>query len=205
MSMKHSPSSSVATERYQSILRVAERLFSERGYQSVSIDEIAKTASVSKGLIHYHFSSKEELLESILKGAMAALSDRLTAIARSDKTTRAKIREAVEVYLDQAGSRLDFGRTVFSVAIFTEKTKDALIALREEILLKLAGLVEDGIAKGEFKPVDSRLTAIFVIGMIFEVLREAAMQGQLPPAGKIADDITRTLCEGISRPFGEVV
>ena len=132
---------------------------------------------------------KEGLLESILKGALAALSNRFTAIARSDKTTRAKIREAVEVYLDQAGSRLDFGRAVFSVAIFTERTKDALIALREEVLLKFAGLVDDGIARGELKPVDSRLSAIFVLGMIFEVLREAAIQDQLPSADKIADDI----------------
>jgi len=204
MTMSQSTSSSVATQRYQGILRAAEKLFRERGYQSVSIDEIAKTAAVSKGLVHYHFSNKEGLLESILKGAMAALSNRLTAIARSDKTTRAKIREAVEVYLDQAGSRLDFGRAAFSVAIFTERTKDALIALREEVLLKFAGLVDDGIARGELKPVDSRLSAIFVLGMIFEVLREAAMQDQLPSAGKIADDITRILYEGISRPHQEV-
>lgn len=205
MTMKHSPSSSVVTDRYQSILRAAETLFREKGYQSVSIDEIAKAAAVSKGLVHYHFTSKEELLESILRGALAALSSRLSAIARSDKTTLAKIQEAVEVYLDEAGSRLDFGRTVFSVAIFTEKTKDALIALREQILLGFADLVDYGIASGEFKPVDSRLTAVFVVGMIFEVLREAAMQGQLPSAAKVADAITRTLYEGISQPLSEVV
>ena len=205
MTVKDSASSSVATDRYQSILRAAEMLFREKGYQSVSIDEIAKTAAVSKGLVHYHFTSKEELLESILKGALAALTSRLSAIARSDKTTLAKIQESVEVYLSEAGSRLDFGRTVFSVAIFTEKTKEALLALREQILLGFARLVDHGIARGEFKPVDSRLTAIFVIGMIFEVLREAAMQGHLPSATKIAGDITRTLYEGIGQPPGEVV
>ena len=49
------------------ILRTALTLFSENGYFSTSIREIAKTAKISTGLLYNYFESKEGLLTALLK------------------------------------------------------------------------------------------------------------------------------------------
>ncbi len=48
------------------ILDTAERLFSERGYAATSLRSIMSAAGVNVAAVHYHFHSKESLLESIL-------------------------------------------------------------------------------------------------------------------------------------------
>ncbi|KAG8148516.1 hypothetical protein BFF94_037550 [Burkholderia catarinensis] len=44
------------------ILDAGERLFIERGYRSVSLEEIAETAGVTRGALYWHFRGKGDLL-----------------------------------------------------------------------------------------------------------------------------------------------
>lgn len=191
-----------STDRYEAILQTAESLFAEKGYQNVSTEEIARTAGVSKGLVHYHFSNKEELLIKILERGRDLLSTQLSDIEETDETARSKMRAAVKAYLDVASARPALTRMAliaFFEAPYTEKLKSLWVGYLEENLNAFAGLIEEGIAKGEFEPVDSKLTTHFVIGMAFEVLRVTALQQQPLETGKIADEITRVLINGIAR------
>jgi AcrR family transcriptional regulator len=52
------------------ILAVATRLFAEQGFTKTTVEEIAATAMVSKGLVYVHFPSKEALLEKVLSLAL---------------------------------------------------------------------------------------------------------------------------------------
>jgi AcrR family transcriptional regulator len=57
------PSVRPSTSRtVQRILDAAARLFGKEGYRGASMDAVARAAGVSKGLLHYHFQSKEHLL-----------------------------------------------------------------------------------------------------------------------------------------------
>lgn len=51
------------------LLGQAQRLFGERGYAATSLEQIAEAASVTKGAIYGHFSSKEDLLISAIEAA----------------------------------------------------------------------------------------------------------------------------------------
>lgn len=50
----------------ESILATAKMLFSEKGYDATSMDDIALRTSIPKSLIYYHFKNKEALLNSII-------------------------------------------------------------------------------------------------------------------------------------------
>lgn len=52
----------------QRILDAAERLFAERGYENVSVRDIADEAGVTHPLIYYHWGSKRELLAAVVAG-----------------------------------------------------------------------------------------------------------------------------------------
>jgi len=55
------------------ILNSALNLFSKNGYSNTSMNEIAKYAKISKGLIYNYFTSKEELLSRVIKHGMESL------------------------------------------------------------------------------------------------------------------------------------
>jgi len=49
------------------ILQQAMRLFLEKGYHGTSIDEITQAAELTKGALYWHFRSKQDLLQRIIK------------------------------------------------------------------------------------------------------------------------------------------
>lgn len=51
-----------AARSIQRILDAAARMFGQEGYRGASMNAVAAAAGVSKGLLHYHFRSKEHLL-----------------------------------------------------------------------------------------------------------------------------------------------
>jgi AcrR family transcriptional regulator len=63
----------------QRILRVAERLFSRRGYRNVTVRDIADAAHVTHPLIYHYFGSKRGLFSAVLEknqGRMRAIAER---------------------------------------------------------------------------------------------------------------------------------
>lgn len=189
----------IVTERYAAIMQTAERLFGEKGYRGVSIEEIAKAAGVSKGLVLYHFTSKKALLEHVLRDGITTLLTGIDTSTQSGESVRIKLRAAVEVHLSMLNSRPYLWRIAFFEGIFGEELKDIIGNFSEEILLKIDGLVQEGITRGEFKPVDSRIAAILLLGMIMGLTLQAAMQQQpLLPVGRMADEITKLFYQGLS-------
>ncbi len=68
----------------EKILRVASQMFSNQGYGSTSVRDIAKEAGVNIAAINYHFRSKQELLWQILQNSNRHLREIADEIARSD-------------------------------------------------------------------------------------------------------------------------
>jgi AcrR family transcriptional regulator len=58
------------------IIAVAERLFGEKGYEATSLRHIIAEAGVNLAAIHYHFGSKEELLNEILSRFAGPINQR---------------------------------------------------------------------------------------------------------------------------------
>ncbi len=56
-------------ERKREIFAVAEKLFGERGYDTVTMSQIAAQAGMSKKTLYVHFTDKEELLKSLVSSS----------------------------------------------------------------------------------------------------------------------------------------
>lgn len=57
----------------QKIVATAETLFAQQGFDATGIDQIAKTAGITKSLIYYYFTSKDEILSAIFQNFIAKL------------------------------------------------------------------------------------------------------------------------------------
>ena len=89
------------TETKQKILDTAERLFGDQGYAATSLRHIIADAGVNLAAIHYHYGSKEELLDEVVmrkagpvNAERLALLDRYEAEAGSGPLAVEKVLEA---------------------------------------------------------------------------------------------------------------
>lgn len=77
-------------ERRQQIVRIAMKLFSQRGFRGTTTKEIAQAAGISEAMVFRHFATKEELYTAILDdkacaGDMAEMCETVAgAVARGD-------------------------------------------------------------------------------------------------------------------------
>jgi AcrR family transcriptional regulator len=99
-----------AEERRTGILDAALAAFSQSGYHSASIDDIAREAGVSKALIYEHFASKQELYADLIARNARELTQRIGAAL-------------VGVELESSASRLATGLDAFFA--FVEERRDA--------------------------------------------------------------------------------
>jgi AcrR family transcriptional regulator len=76
----------------QKIETAALSLFARKGF-SVTVDEIAKTAALSKGLLYSHYPSKEALIVELVRQATVIFGARIKEIADKDSSAAEKIRQ----------------------------------------------------------------------------------------------------------------
>jgi AcrR family transcriptional regulator len=77
------------------ILHETTRLFVERGYDGVSIREIAEACHITKAALYYHFMDKERLLVEILETGLGAFHQLLEDALQHHHTAQARIRAFV--------------------------------------------------------------------------------------------------------------
>lgn len=68
------------------IIKTANVLFSEKGFDGTSVNDIARVAKVNKPLIYYHFGSKDELLDYILEDLISSAEEVTIKILREEKS-----------------------------------------------------------------------------------------------------------------------
>src|SRR5947207_4259423 len=87
------------------ILDVAEELFSEQGFDRVSVRDITKKARVNLAAINYHFGSKEDLVAAIFEREFVPVNEArlaaLDAVQRSGKKD-AKLEDILEAFVRPA-------------------------------------------------------------------------------------------------------
>ena len=82
------------------ILAEARRLFTERGFEAASIDDIAEAAGVAKGAVYHHFASKEAVFQRVLEDVQAQIaSTPVPAEAPQSKHAADQIAAATLRYL----------------------------------------------------------------------------------------------------------
>jgi AcrR family transcriptional regulator len=88
-----------AEDRRSAILDSALEVFSRRGYNGASIDEIAQAAGISKALIYEHFPSKKDLHVSLLERHTQQIFVRLAQTADTDDPGEVRLRNGVDAFL----------------------------------------------------------------------------------------------------------
>lgn len=85
-----------ALTRREELLKIAAKLFAERGFGNTTVRDIADAAGILSGSLYHHFDSKESMVDEILAGFQAELFATYDEIIASNGSAREKIEALVK-------------------------------------------------------------------------------------------------------------
>ena len=153
-----------AAQRRAQLIEVGRQVFAKAGYDATSVEEIARTAGVSKPIIYEHFGGKEGLFAVIVDREMEALVQRVAhSIARGGP--RVRFEAAAIAFLTYVEERPD------GFAVLTRDAPPATASYgMHSVISDLADRIRDIFDK-EFEPAEipPRVSPIYahaLIGMV---------------------------------------
>ena len=152
------------------ILEVAEKLFSDKGFEGTSIRDISKHAKINIAMVSYYFGSKERLLEALILYKTSDLKLQLENLLQENIEPLEKVNKLVEIYI----TRISCNKGIFRVLHFElnsqkrEKSMIAFTELKKGNLKSVESIITQGQAKGVFrKDVIIPLITPTIIGTFF--------------------------------------
>ncbi len=94
------------------ILAAADDLFATRGYDAVSMRDVAAGAGVAKAAVFYYFDGKDALYAAVLDGYYRAHEAALADALARDGDLRARLHAVVDAYVDFAADNVRYARMV---------------------------------------------------------------------------------------------
>ena len=150
------------------IVDAARQVFFEQGFERANLDEVARRAGLAKGTIYRHFESKAELYVEILAQNADTFVERMTRVIDPRVPAADQIRHLARFYFDHYTTQLEYFRIFWAIdnQRLIGQLPPNLVALVTDVwkraLLLLAGVIERGVASGEFEPCDPWLSASVV-------------------------------------------
>lgn len=148
------------------ILRAAERIFAEQGLAGARTDAIARAAGVNKALLYYYFQSKDALYLAVLEHHMKEFNRLGLEVLGRDGPARARLLEYVSMHFDFTSNRPFFPRLFPRLLISGTAPFEGLARQYTlPVMRQLIRVIERGVRAGELRPVDSRQTALSLVGL----------------------------------------
>lgn len=143
-------------KRIQEILATAAALFGERGYDAVSLEDVAERLDVTKGSLYYYFASKDELVTAAIETLGNGWTERLQGLPAAQTGTPAErlhalVREHVGIAVREypAALRLFLTPQDWPAA---QQARIKELRRRHDAVFRI--VVEEGVASGELTVTD---------------------------------------------------
>jgi len=191
-------------EARDKILATATRLFSEQGYESTSLSQVARDAGVSKALIFWHFDCKEKLYRSALRKTLEPYfidKEDLEGLQESEQIAR-----LIDQFYDFVDDNVYSVRFFLSLTLQSERRPDEMLSRVNELYSafrsSFASIIESGQARGVFRAeIDAARDAALIMASLAGILVHLFMSdGFAPDAKDLIEHLKTTLFQRLVIP-----
>ena len=174
------PSAALPTR--DAVFNAGATLFSAKGFDGVSVDDIASRAGVNKAMIYYHFADKAALYRDVVADMLTAVGASVAEIVAANATPQQKLDRFIEQFVGHADKR-----PWFPMLMAREMAEGAPhLDLRtlghiREVFLGFGRILAEGEAAGAFRTINPILAYTSVVGpLLMNAARErvAAQPGR---------------------------
>jgi TetR/AcrR family transcriptional regulator, cholesterol catabolism regulator len=183
------------------LLAAALRLFGAKGYNGVSVREVARAADVTTPNVYYYFGSKRGLYLRLLHDLLERRSAAVRTALREPGDPITRLRRVLEAYIwfdrddpVEREAQLFLLREIYGLGsdMFTDLVSEHDASNRRA----LRQVIEEGIRLGVFRPVRVEHTVIAIFGVMLTFIRRAALGARLRPSDGVTQ-VMDVMIEGL--------
>lgn len=145
-------------ETKKKLYEIAEKLFMERDFASINVEDITDEAGITKGAFYVHFKSKDALIALLIADYAARADTDYKAFLKTlppdmpvSKVLLALIEKIADVLADTIGC--DNMKKVYQMLLAGTVDTEAVKGYGRELYTLFQGVLEKGIRNGEFKSI----------------------------------------------------
>ncbi|MFF7178615.1 TetR family transcriptional regulator C-terminal domain-containing protein [Streptomyces sp. NPDC008121] len=168
--------------RREEILDATVEQINRRGIATTRVADVATALGVSSGLLHYHFATKELLIEAAFTHAARREMESLRSVVGRSGSAVTRLKSLLRLYLP-TGQAADWRLWIdgWSAGMRDPGLHDVMRTMDEEWKASLTELIRDGVERGEFHCTDPRTATwritLFLDGIAVQlVARHGALQ-----------------------------
>lgn len=151
------------------ILWAASRVFRSKGLHAAGMRDIAAELGMAVGNLYYYFKDKEELLAFVQESALSGLLDLAARVRALDLQVDQKLWLLLEehvVRLNDPDEGTPGSLAHLEVEALSERRRTAVMAQRDEYERSVRRLIEEGMDRGVFRAMDSKVMALALLGSV---------------------------------------
>lgn len=180
----------------QNIRTAAMEMFIERGYHAASIDDIAKRANISKGLLYNYYKGKEDLLSEMVMLYIQDIAKVMEDALLSD-TPALQLKYIVEHSLDHVAQYTDVYR--FFLNLQTQPKEDKVLAkysqmLNEEMSSQFEAQCEIFL---NMRAKEPRMRSLYFSSTLHGTMQMISAYPNRFPVQEIKNQIIAQFCRGV--------
>lgn len=193
-----------AADKKQLIMRVAAHLFTQKGFDGVSVREIAEHAEVTKPAIYYYFENKNDLYQQLLTEAFAHVANLHEEIFQSDLDIRDKLRELINGHFRFCRENPDVVKLLFDA--MRERISDKTFNREEEQFpsgmrfRRISEFIAEGQSQGVFRSsIDPLKVGMMFIGTTNMFILYQLHSSKDVISDRVAEELVDIFLHGIEK------
>jgi AcrR family transcriptional regulator len=193
-------------QRRKYILDCAEKLFAEKGFDGVTVADIAKASEFSVGSLYLFFESKDELIKELLLGRVRWIVEIVASEVKKDIPAIEKLETTVDGLLAMFIERIDFFKLFIREVKNSEWANphkafgDEFTRIIDDFYGNLTSIFAQGIKEGTFKKnIEPLHMAFFLEACLHTLVEYMFHSGDSIPMDKIRRGIGEMFYHGILR------
>ncbi len=158
------------------LFEAAVAVIAQHGSAGLTMERLAIAARVAKGSVYNYFRSKRGLLQFVYQKAYEPISVQMHEIAASGQTARDKLEAMARMYFEHVNQERELFAFLLNDATVRGLLKTEQDSLRAQVIGVLTGIIEQGTAAGEFRPLDAKPVAEMVLGAIRQLAEKSVLR-----------------------------
>jgi AcrR family transcriptional regulator len=184
--------------RCQAIRDAAMRVVARKGYDHVTVQDIADEAGIAKGTVYLYFKSREDILEKTMSLSFEELHVRVREAIACGGPFRECVERVVQAQLDYFEQRQEFFRLYLAMAEPLGERRLRKHAAYRTHIAQLVSMIEVAAAAGEVRPEPAERIAIALASVIRDVGLQRMNEKNKRPLAEDVQFVRDFICSGIA-------
>ena len=158
-----------SSQRREQIIKATVDCIITHGYHNFSMQDVATTAGVSKGIIHYYFLNKDDLMMAILDRSAVDIENMLIESMRAVSDPLHKLEAFITTCFDVLRTKKEYYQVNmdFWTQINQKEAVRRVVARHyEKFRSAAAEVISSGIKQGVFRELDPRIYASYIVAVV---------------------------------------